>query len=126
MQRLGVTFGAHTRSHVNLEQVPPEVAREEVLGAQVDLEVALGLEHSDVRLVALPRGKLGPLREDELRRHRFSGVMTTSPGINAPADDSLFVLRRDGNYLTLRGRHHPAKLRLELTGVFDRFRPEEW
>ncbi|MFO0724875.1 MAG: polysaccharide deacetylase family protein [Myxococcota bacterium] len=126
MQRLGITFGAHTRNHVNLEHVTPEVAREEILGAQVDLELELGTELADVRLVALPRGRLGPLEETELRRNGFSGVMTTAPGINPPSDPSLFVLRRDGNYLTLRGRHHPAKLRLELTGVFDRFRPSDW
>jgi len=32
------------------------------------------------------------------------------------------VRRRDGRMLTLAGRHHPAKLRLELSGWVDRLR----
>jgi peptidoglycan/xylan/chitin deacetylase (PgdA/CDA1 family) len=122
MKRLGILFGSHTRNHVCLDQVPPEVARDELLGSQVDLEEKLGTNGSTLRVAALPRGRLGPIDEGELKAKGFFGVMTTDPGVNDPKDGSLFVLRRDGKYLTLRGRHHPAKLRLELTGLVDLLR----
>ena len=65
---------------------------------------------------------MGPFQEDDLRSAGFSGVMTTEAGINRSHHRSIFVLRRDGKMLTLRGRHHPAKLRLEMTGLVDWFR----
>lgn len=120
MQRLGIRFGSHTRNHVCLDQVPAETAREEIFGSQTDLEARLG--PGSARLTALPRGKMGPIGEDELRQFGFVAVMTTDAGVNSSRDRSLFVRRRDGKYLTLRGRHHPAKLRLELSGIVDRFR----
>jgi peptidoglycan/xylan/chitin deacetylase (PgdA/CDA1 family) len=122
MQRLGIRFGAHTRSHVCLDEVPPELAREELFGSQHDLEDHLPSSATEPRLAALPRGKVGDLTEDELRAHGFTGVMTTEIGVNDPTDPTIWVKRRDGKLLTLRGRHHRAKLRLELTGLFDRFR----
>jgi peptidoglycan/xylan/chitin deacetylase (PgdA/CDA1 family) len=120
MRREGVAFGSHTKNHVCLDQVPPDVARDELLGSAADLERRLGPNGG--RVVALPRGKLGPFQEHELRELGFDAVMTTEPGVNRPGDDSVFVRRRDGKYLTLRGRHHPAKLRLELSGLFDLLR----
>lgn len=120
MARLGVTFGAHTRNHIPLDEVPPEVARDELFGSRTDLDRRLPLEQP--ALVALPRGRLGALSEHELRAQEIDGVMTSKAGVNPVAGDSIFVLRRDGRMLTLQGRHHPAKLRLELTGIVDRVR----
>lgn len=126
MQRFGITFGSHTRNHVCLDQVPADVAREELLGSQADLEARLATNGDGMpKIAALPRGRLGPIDEEELRQHGFLGVMTTDPGVNMPEDATLFVLRRDGKYLTLRGRHHPAKLRLELTGIVDLLRGKD-
>lgn len=120
MASLGITFGAHTRNHVPLDEVSAEVARDELFGAQRDLDRRLDVEQPKV--VALPRGQLGPLSEEEMRTEGFAGVMTTEPGVNRTGAESLFVMRRDGRMLTLHGRHHPAKLRLELTGIVDRLR----
>jgi len=122
MRRAGISFGSHTKHHVCLDQVPAEVARDELFGAQTELETKLDHAPEAVKLTALPRGKLGPLSEEELRAAGFLGVMTTEAGVNRPGDASLFVKRRDGKMLTLKGRHHPAKLRLELTGLVDRLR----
>lgn len=115
----GVTFGSHTRSHVPLDELSAEVAQEELLGSHDDLDEHLG--PAPFRATALPRGRLGPLGEDDLRRH-FDAVMTTDPGVNRVTDDGLFKKRRDGRMLTLAGRHHRAKLRLELTGLVDHVR----
>jgi peptidoglycan/xylan/chitin deacetylase (PgdA/CDA1 family) len=121
MREAGLSFGAHTRSHVCLDEIPPEAAREELVGSLDDLDAQLA--STGLRTAALPRGRLGPLAEDELRALGFASIMSTTAGLNTPTDASLLVKRRDGNYLTLRGRHHPAKLRLELTGLLDGIRP---
>ncbi len=123
MRAVGLTFGAHTRSHVCLDEVPPDVAREELVGSLEDLEARLSSPSDSGRLAALPRGRLGPLAESDLRTLGFAGVMSTTAGVNDPSASSLLIKRRDGNYLTLRGRHHPAKLRLELSGLLDGIRP---
>ena len=120
MQSNGIRFGSHTRNHVCLDELSSENARQEVIKGQEDLEKVLG--HQAKKSVALPRGKLGPFTETTLREEGFESVMTTIAGVNKAADKSLFVLRRDGKMLTLRGRHHPAKMRLELSGWLDRAR----
>lgn len=119
MHRAGVTFGAHTRNHVPLDELDAGTAKEELFGSRADLEARIGPEpHATA---ALPRGRLGPLSEEELEAGGFRTVMTTDPGVN-PTDGRLLIKRRDGRMLTLAGRHHPAKLRLELTGLVDRLR----
>jgi peptidoglycan/xylan/chitin deacetylase (PgdA/CDA1 family) len=120
MARLGVRFGAHTKNHVPLSELTHDQAAEEILGSLIDLDQHL--DRSQPKVVALPRGHLGSLTEDELRLAGFRAVMTSEPGINRAGERSLFVRRRDGRMLTLNGRHHPAKLRLELTGIVDRLR----
>jgi hypothetical protein len=119
MAEAGVVFGAHTRNHVPLDEVDAGTAKEEIFGSQDDLEAQVGPQAS--RVVALPRGRLGPLPESELQA-TFEAVMTSEAGVNAAEANELFVKRRDGRMLTLSGRHHPGKVRLELTGLGDRMR----
>ncbi|MEE2901610.1 MAG: polysaccharide deacetylase family protein [Myxococcota bacterium] len=120
MHASGIQFGSHTRNHVCLDELSSKTAKEEVRSGQEDLEKVLGDRAK--KSVALPRGKLGPFTEETLREEGFESVMTTIAGVNRSSDKSLFVLRRDGKMLTLRGRHHPAKMRLELSGWLDRAR----
>ena len=119
LARAGVTFGSHTRSHVPLDELEVDEAKSELLGSHADLDERLG--RAPYRATALPRGRLGGLTVGDLEAS-FDAVMTTDPGVNDVAEDDLFVKRRDGRMLTLAGRHHPAKLRLELTGLVDRLR----
>jgi peptidoglycan/xylan/chitin deacetylase (PgdA/CDA1 family) len=120
MSRAGIYFGTHTQNHVPLDEVSREVAYQELSGSIRDLEARLDGSHA--KALALPRGRMGKLTEGDLRGLGLEVVMTTEPGINAVGERSLFVYRRDGRMLTLGGRHHPAKLRLELTGIVDRLR----
>ncbi len=115
----GVTFGSHTRSHVPLDELERDDAKSELFGSHADLDEAIGA--APYRATALPRGRLGELSAGDLA-DAFDVVMTTDPGVNRVTDDDLFVKRRDGRMLTLSGRHHEAKLRLELTGIVDRLR----
>lgn len=119
LARAGVTFGSHTRSHVPLDELDLETAKQELLGSHDDLDERVG--RRPYRATALPRGRLGDLTEGDLAAS-FDAVMTTEPGVNPVSDEDLFIKRRDGRMLTLAGRHHPAKLRLELTGIVDHLR----
>lgn len=119
LAKAGINFGSHTRSHVPLDELSKEVAEEELMGSQADLDTQIG--PVPYATTALPRGRMGAVTENDLRA-RFKSVMTTNPGVHNPNDPSLFVPRRDGRMLTLSGRHHPAKLRWELTGIIDRLR----
>lgn len=116
MNRCGVRFGSHTRNHTPLDEMTKQQACDELFGGQADLEAQL--DSRALKSVALPRGQLGELTAADLEQ-TFETVMTTEAGLHRPGQDRLFVKRRDGRTLTLRGRHHPAKLRLELTGVLD-------
>lgn len=122
MAQRGISFGSHTKNHVCLDEVSAETARDELLGGHEALRQRLPDNVPGPSTVALPRGKLGPFREDELRTQGFQQVMTTEARTNRPGAAKLFVHRRDGKMLTLRGRHHEGKLRLELTGIPDRLR----
>ncbi len=119
MQAAGVSFGAHTRNHVVLDALDHPTAASELFGSLDDLDARLGPHPHPT--AALPRGVLGPLSEHELRA-RFRAVMTTQAAVNPVGRDRFLVHRRDGKMLTLSGRHHPAKLRLELTGLIDPLR----
>lgn len=122
MARHGIQFGSHTKNHVCLDEVSAEVAKAELLEGHEELRQRLPKDLRAPDSVALPRGKLGPFEEEDLRREGFKSVMTTEARVNRPAETGLFVHRRDGKMLTLRGRHHEGKLRLELTGIPDRLR----
>jgi len=54
MSNNGVTVGAHTITHPNLEQVDLETARKEILGSRKEIEEKIG---KDVRYFACPYGK---------------------------------------------------------------------
>jgi peptidoglycan/xylan/chitin deacetylase (PgdA/CDA1 family) len=122
MARGGIQFGSHTKNHVCLDEVSAEVAKQELIEGHEELRRRLPEGVSPPDTIALPRGKLGPFQEDDLRARGFRAVMTTEARVNRPSEAGLFVHRRDGKMLTLRGRHHEAKLRLELTGIPDRIR----
>lgn len=118
MSEAGVDFGPHTVHHLPLDELPTERARAELFDAQDSLTEALDQPPS--KTTALPRGRLGPVSDAELSE-RFQAVMTTNPGVVGSTPE-LFVARRDGRMLTLGGRHHPGKLKLELTGWLDPLR----
>jgi len=123
MKALGVfEIGSHTRNHICLDSVPPDVARSELIGGAEDLERHVAFAPGAPRYFALPRGQPGPFTEADLRNHGIVSVMTSETGIHQPGNGSLYVRRRDGYQLTLHGRHHPAKMRLELTGILDTVR----
>jgi peptidoglycan/xylan/chitin deacetylase (PgdA/CDA1 family) len=94
-------FGAHTRSHVRLDEVGPALARSEILDSKRDLEQMLG---TNVASFAYPYGAYDASARDVVREAGFSGACTVDIGANVPSTDS-FELRRleiRGGYSLLR------------------------
>ena len=93
LHRSGFEIGAHTRSHVDLSAVPPEVARDEVLGARLDLEARLG---SRVESFAYPYGGRNDVTDatrDIVKSAGLRCCCSSFGGIN-PAGTNPFFLNR--------------------------------
>ncbi len=78
MQASGmVSFGAHTANHVILNQVSIHQAEEEILCSRQQLENHLG---RPIDLFAYPNGNFNKDLQAILKRHGFTGAVTTSKG----------------------------------------------
>ena len=93
LHRRGFEIGAHTRSHVDLGKVSPSEARDEVLGARVELEQQLGAR---VDSFAYPYGGHKHVTEtnrDVVRNAGFRCCCSAFGGTN-PSGTDPFRLRR--------------------------------
>jgi peptidoglycan/xylan/chitin deacetylase (PgdA/CDA1 family) len=81
MQRAGVRFGAHTRTHPKLSTLPPEAARREIHDSRLELERELG---TPIRVVSYPYGDYDATTVSIAAQAGFLGGCTTRPGRNAP------------------------------------------
>lgn len=98
MRDLGMTIGAHTRSHPHLDRLMAESHIEEVDGSRIDLEEILG-KPVDHFAYPNPGGGLQVTRDarDSVRRAGFSTAVTSTPGLITDRAD-LLRLPRIGVY----------------------------
>lgn len=85
-----LAFGAHTRTHPKLPELPIEEARHEIAESKRELEDALGVP---VTTFAYPYGRVSPEVRDLVADAGFAGACGVLPGRNRPAADG-FALRR--------------------------------
>ncbi len=90
MERDGITFGAHTRTHRSLTGLNASELEDEVAGSRSDLQRELG--HA-VTSFAYPFGDLDPEAVAAVRQAGFAAAFGTRPGTCSPADSDL-ALRR--------------------------------
>jgi peptidoglycan/xylan/chitin deacetylase (PgdA/CDA1 family) len=93
LHRSGFEVGAHTRNHVNLGQVSPAEARDEVLGARLELECQIGVR---VDSFAYPYGGRKHVTEANravVKDAGFHCCCSAFGGIN-PAGTDPFRLKR--------------------------------
>lgn len=113
LARSGFTVGAHSRTHPNLDELPLEVAREELAGSRRELQE---YTQQPINYFAYPRGRFNRALVDLAKELGFSAACSAMGwGANCPA--SRFWLYRDllaprpgglANYL----RIHPVCRRL--------------
>jgi peptidoglycan/xylan/chitin deacetylase (PgdA/CDA1 family) len=93
LHQKGFDVGAHTRTHVDLGTVSERVAKEEIVGARVDLENELGIP---IDLFAYPYGRRRNL--DDCSRYLvkeagFRCCCSSFGGINVSGGDPFHLLR---------------------------------
>jgi peptidoglycan/xylan/chitin deacetylase (PgdA/CDA1 family) len=86
----GTRFGAHTRTHCSLPDVPGDDLREEVEGSRDALEQRLG---TTVPTFAYPFGRLDDRATAAVREAGFLGACTVKPRLARLDDDPLLIPR---------------------------------
>lgn len=93
MQHSGlIDFGAHTANHVILDQVPHDIAKNEIVNSRKEIEARLS---TPVVLFAYPNGNYNDVLKKMVKDSGFSGAVTTKSGwVHRDAD--TFALPRIG------------------------------
>lgn len=107
-------FGAHTVHHVVLTKVPPEEARQEIVGSIAQLRAWTG---SDVTTFAYPLGDASSFDERVRSMLAQAGIryaVTTLKGANTPSQDPL-TLRRT----LIDGADDYCTFVCKVVGLFD-------
>jgi peptidoglycan/xylan/chitin deacetylase (PgdA/CDA1 family) len=102
MQRRGVRFESHTRSHARLPTLDAAALADQLAGSREQLSELLGRE---VRYLAYPYGEHDPRVEAAARSAGYRAAFSTRPGFNR-ADVDHFRIRR----LDVYGTDTPAML----------------
>ena len=102
----GITFGAHTRSHLSLPTASEAAAVEEIAGSRAELESVLG---SSVATFAYPYGRLDDQAVTAVERAEFSGACGVDGRSAELGDDPLRIPR-----IEVRGSDSPARFLRKL------------
>jgi peptidoglycan/xylan/chitin deacetylase (PgdA/CDA1 family) len=93
LHRKGFEIGAHTRTHVDLGKVSPDLAREEILGARLDLERQIGARVESFAYPYGGRNHLTDANRELVKAAGFRCCCSGFGGINLTGADP-FSLRR--------------------------------
>jgi peptidoglycan/xylan/chitin deacetylase (PgdA/CDA1 family) len=97
MAAYGVEFGGHTRTHVDVARVPPEVARSEIAGCKADLEEWLGVP---VTSFAYPYGSTSEAAKQLVKEAGFRYAIATKSGPTVFLEDPYQIRRIAISYRT--------------------------
>jgi peptidoglycan/xylan/chitin deacetylase (PgdA/CDA1 family) len=95
LQRVGVTFGAHTLTHPDLTRLPASRVETEVARSKAVIEERLG---TAVTAFAYPFGRYDATTREVVRRH-FDCACSDRLGIVQPGSDLHALERVDAHYL---------------------------
>lgn len=119
MSASGMEFGAHTVSHVFMDESDEREARREIEGSIRTLEQRLG---RPVTSFSYPRGRTSLLAKQLLREARIKTAVTTAPGQNPVGSDLLQLKRLASGYYRSACGFDRALFEAELEGWFHRLR----
>lgn len=123
MAAQGITFGSHTMTHRDLTALNGSELRHEVKDSKQKLE---RLTRQDAALFSYPYGYFNLSDWEAVEMAGYKAAFTVLPGLNDPARDNLFLLRRIPIYNTtdfntlffLLDKNQPKTKLLEYTPVF--------
>lgn len=95
MQRLGITFGAHTLTHPDLTRLPYHRVEAEVCNSKVIIE---GILSAPVACFAYPYGRYDNQSREIVRQH-FTCACSDKLGLVTGSSDLYALERVDGYYL---------------------------
>jgi peptidoglycan/xylan/chitin deacetylase (PgdA/CDA1 family) len=90
LRERGIEFGAHTRTHSCLPDLPDEAVAEEVEASRRELEQALG---TPIYTFAYPYGRLDDRAMAAVQRAGFLSACTTEPRLACLGDHPLLIPR---------------------------------
>jgi len=114
MNQHGVSFGAHTCSHVVLSKVPLSSAKNEIVNSKNEIERQTGMA---VTSFAYPNGGLETFNDDVidiLKKAGYICAVTTVKGF-ASLNDDLFRLKR----YNIDGEDSFSTFQCKLSGVYE-------
>ena len=79
MTREGIAIGAHTRTHPNLTEIPPEQAQAEIAGSKFDLEQELKIP---IQVFSYPFGEYDQQVQTQAEAAGFLGSCSVHSGLN--------------------------------------------
>ncbi|WP_320046701.1 polysaccharide deacetylase family protein [uncultured Ilyobacter sp.] len=107
MQKYGIEFGGHTKTHAKLSRIEPEEAREEIFESKETLENIL-----DKKLIsfAYPYGDLNDRVKQMAEEAGYKFAVATDSGSVCFSDD-LFQIRRIGIFPTINSLGFKRKIK---------------
>jgi peptidoglycan/xylan/chitin deacetylase (PgdA/CDA1 family) len=93
LHRSGFEIGAHTRNHADLGAVSPAEARDEVVGARLDIEHHLGARVDSFSYPYGGRQDLTSANRDVVRSSGFRCCCSVFGGVNPAGTDPFFLKR---------------------------------
>jgi peptidoglycan/xylan/chitin deacetylase (PgdA/CDA1 family) len=94
MNKAGIAFGSHTRTHPNLKEASARVIEDELVGSKQTIENALGVP---VDAFAYPYGAYHDGVKDLTRKH-YALACATTLGFASPGSDGFALARLDMFY----------------------------
>ena len=114
----GFAIGSHSCSHIPLTDLPPEIARREIVDSATLLEERLGRPASGF---CYPRGSCNGEHIDMVADSGYPFAVTTQFGSNSQDSNRFALGRRNiADYRGLRARFPVAMHLFELSGCLDR------
>ena len=95
LDRAGVGFGSHGRTHVRLAEVGPERLRQEVRRSKEELQQVLGKE---VAHFCYPYGSLNPAVREAVQEAGYGSAASCRRALATPASDPLLLPRKAISY----------------------------
>lgn len=112
MDRFGIEFGSHTRSHPDLTKLPVNQIKSEMSGSKRAIEDALGRK---VETFAYPFGKHN-VEIKQIAKENFTAACSTNLGKVRPNSDFFSLNRLDSYYLK-----NPRLFGMLSSKPFDRY-----
>lgn len=115
LRQLGISFGSHTRHHLNLAVISRESLEDEVSLSRQEIETQL---HETIDTFSFPGGHFSQEALDAVIEAGYACACSMNKGINFSQEENRFCLKRnnvwDGTVEDFRGHFSPAMFAFNL------------